>query len=192
MEIWKGWNIFQTSHVFYEVYNASKTTQRAAGMPWRKARSFVRCTHNKLWRTREIDPQSVPATTSRYLDNRRKFRVYGTKSVVFQNIMFTAVLLWTCFFRLIHIEAYCRVFQRLGGGGDTMIPSPGMAPKQPLPGIGLHDPLHGRQACPEFHSFHQGVGQISLPEGLFSCRPFPIRRQICYIPAPPQSLNGSV
>ena len=73
-----------------------------------------------------------------------------------------------------------------------MIPSPGMAPKQPLPGIGLHDPLHGRQACPEFHSFHQGVGQISLPEGLFSCRPFPIRRQICYIPAPPQSLNGSV
>ena len=58
---------------FYEVYNASKTTQRAAGIPWRKARSFVRCTHNKLWRTREIDPQSVPATTSRYLDNRRKF-----------------------------------------------------------------------------------------------------------------------
>ena len=36
----------------------------------------------------------------------------------------------------------------IGGGGDMTIPSPGRSPKQPLPGIGLHDPLHGRQACP--------------------------------------------
>ena len=48
----------------------------------------------------------------------------------------------------------------VGEGGDTTIPSPGRSPKQPLPGIGLHDFLHGRQAFPESISFHQGVGQI--------------------------------
>ena len=48
----------------------------------------------------------------------------------------------------------------VGGEGDTTIPSSWRSPKQPLPGIGLHDPLHGRQACPEFNSFYQGVGQI--------------------------------
>ena len=45
-------------------------------------------------------------------------------------------------------------------GGDTTIPSPGRSPKQPLPGIGLHDALHSRQACPEFIEFDQGVGQM--------------------------------
>ena len=35
---------------------------------------------------------------------------------------------------------------------------PGISPEHPLPEIGLHDPLHGRQACPEFNSFQQGVG----------------------------------
>ena len=79
----------------------------------------------------------------------------------------------------------------IGGGGDTTIQSPGMARKQPLSGIGLHAPLHGRQACPEFNSFHRGFGQISPPEGLFSCRPLLKRGQICYIPAPSQSLSGS-
>ena len=34
----------------------------------------------------------------------------------------------------------------IGGVGDTTIPSPGWSTKQPLPGVGLHDPLHGRQA----------------------------------------------
>ena len=77
------------------------------------------------------------------------------------------------------------------GGGDTTIPSPEMASKQSLPGIGLHDPLHGRQACPGFNSSHQGVGQISPREGLFLCRSLPKRGQICDIPAPPQSLNDS-
>ena len=33
----------------------------------------------------------------------------------------------------------------------------GRSPKQPLPRIGLHDPLHGRQACPELNSFNQGL-----------------------------------
>ena len=83
------------------------------------------------------------------------------------------------------------MFQRLGGGGDTTVLSPGRSLKQTLPGIGLHNPLHGRQACTEFDSFHQGVGQISPQEGLFSCRPIPKRGQICDIPVPPQSMNGS-
>ena len=61
----------------------------------------------------------------------------------------------------------------IGEGGDTTISSPGRSPKQPLPGIELHNPLHGREACPEFIAFNQGVGQI------------------CYIPALPESLNGS-
>ena len=72
----------------------------------------------------------------------------------------------------------------IGGGGDSTIFSPGRLPKQPLPGIGLHDPLHGRQACPEFNSYLQRVGQISLQEGLFLCRPLPKRGQMCDTPAP--------
>ena len=79
----------------------------------------------------------------------------------------------------------------VGGGGDTANPSPGRSPKQALPGIGLHDdPLHGQEACPEFDSFHQGVGQISSRKGLFSCRSLPKRGQNCDIPDPPQSLNA--
>ena len=81
----------------------------------------------------------------------------------------------------------------IGEGGDSTIPSPGMARKQPLPGIRLHDALHDRQAYSEFNSFHQGVVQISPPERLFSCRPLSKRGQVCYIPAPPpQSLNDSI
>ena len=48
----------------------------------------------------------------------------------------------------------------IGEGGDVTISSPGRSPKQSLPGIGLHDLLHGRQACPEFITFDQGSGQI--------------------------------
>ena len=66
-----------------------------------------------------------------------------------------------------------------------MFLSPERSPKQPLPGIGLHDPLHDRQACPKLNSFNQGVGQISLRGGLLSCRPLPKHGQICYNPAPP-------
>ena len=50
--------------------------------------------------------------------------------------------------------------QSIGEGGDTTILSPGRSPKQPLPGMRLHDPLHGRQACPEIIVCDQGVGQI--------------------------------
>ena len=74
----------------------------------------------------------------------------------------------------------------IGEGGDTTIPSPGRSPKQPLPGIGLNDPLQGRQACPECNSFYQRVGKICRWQGLFSCPPFLKRGQFCYIPAPPQ------
>ena len=52
----------------------------------------------------------------------------------------------------------CVSCSTIGKGGDATIPSPRRSPKQPLPGIGLHDVLHGRQACPESNSFHQGVG----------------------------------
>ena len=83
------------------------------------------------------------------------------------------------------------MFQRLGGGGDRTIPSPGRSLKPPFPGIGLHDLLHCRQACPESNSFHQGVGQMSPREGLFSCRSLSKRGQFCDIPAPPQSFNYS-
>ena len=62
------------------------------------------------------------------------------------------------------------------------IPSPGRSPKQLLPGIGLHDPLHCRQACPEFNSFYEGIGQIFPREGLFSCRPLLKQGKICDIP----------
>ena len=77
-------------------------------------------------------------------------------------------------------------------GGNTTILSLGRSPKQPLPGIGLHKPLHGRQACPKFKLFHQGTGQISPREGLFLCHPLPKRGYICDIPPPSQSLNDSV
>ena len=45
----------------------------------------------------------------------------------------------------------------IGEGGDTTISSLGRSPKQPLLGIGLHDPLHGRQAYSEVMAFDQGV-----------------------------------
>ena len=38
--------------------------------------------------------------------------------------------------------------------------SPERSLKRPLPGMRLHDPRHGRQACPKFIAFDQGVGQI--------------------------------
>ena len=77
----------------------------------------------------------------------------------------------------------------IGGGGDTTISSPEMSPKQPLPGIGLHDPLHGRQACPEFNSFHQRVGQIRPREGLFSCFRSQNGDKFLTSPPPPASLD---
>ena len=84
-----------------------------------------------------------------------------------------------------------RSLSTIGGGEDTTIPSPGRSPKQSLPEIGLHDSLHGRQACPAFNAFHLGVGQTIPWEGLFSCHPLPKRGQFVTFPPPPQSLNDS-
>ena len=53
-----------------------------------------------------------------------------------------------------------RVIQRLGRRGDLTIPSPGISPEQSLQETGLHDPLHGRQACSESNSFHIIVGLV--------------------------------
>ena len=50
------------------------------------------------------------------------------------------------------------VFQRLGGGRGYDDSVPGEVTKTTSLGIGRHDPLHGRQACPEFKSFQQRVG----------------------------------
>ena len=80
----------------------------------------------------------------------------------------------------------------IGDGGDSTILSPRRSSKQPLPGMRLHDPLHGRQACPKFIASDQGVGQICPREGLFLCRSLSKQGQICYIPPPlSQSLNLS-
>ena len=59
----------------------------------------------------------------------------------------------------------------IGRGRGTTVPSPGRSSKQPLPGIGLHDPLLGRQACAEFNLFHQRVGQMSPRWGFFRAVP---------------------
>ena len=51
-----------------------------------------------------------------------------------------------------------RVFQRLGGGGDTTISSPGMSPKQPLPGIGSYMiPYIVGKLAPNSTHFARGV-----------------------------------
>ena len=47
-----------------------------------------------------------------------------------------------------------------GWGYDDFVP--GEVTKTAPPGIGLHDPLYGRQACSKFIAFDQGVGQICL------------------------------
>ena len=67
--------------------------------------------------------------------------------------------------------------------GST-IPSTGMSQEQPLPGIGLYDPLHGRPACAESSSYHQGIGQIFPTKMQFSCRVLP-RDGIKLAPSPP-------
>ena len=80
----------------------------------------------------------------------------------------------------------------IGEGGDTTIPSPGRSPEPPLQGIGLHDPLHGRQACPNLIAFDEGVrSNMSPVEAIFV--PFLPKTgtNLLLPPPPPQSLNGS-
>ena len=80
----------------------------------------------------------------------------------------------------------------IGGGGNTTIPSPWRSPKQSLPGIGLHDPLYGRQGFPEFNSFHQGGLVKQDPgRGYFSAIPSQNGDKFVTSPPPPQSVNDS-
>ena len=82
-------------------------------------------------------------------------------------------------------ESDSESFNDWGGRGydDSAL---GEVTKTAPPGIGLHDPLHGRQACPEFNSFHQGIGKITPPlEELFPRHSLSKRGQTCDIPAPP-------
>ena len=60
------------------------------------------------------------------------------------------------------VEA-CRSLQTIGGGGDTTIPPPGRSTKQPLLGIGLHDPLHDRLILPGGWSSMSPVEAIFVP-----------------------------
>ena len=85
-----------------------KTTQRAARMPWHRARSRMRSTHSELWWTGKSDPRSVPATIPWCPDKGRKFRTHGTKSVVSQH-MTVCTPMGPLFFRLIHTMYKCVV-----------------------------------------------------------------------------------
>ena len=82
-------------------------------------------------------------------------------------------------------------FNDWGGGGDTTIPSPGRSIIQPLQGIGLRDPLHGQQACPNSTHITRGMVKEVPGRGCFHAVPSPKRGQVCNIPARPQSLNDS-
>ena len=74
----------------------------------------------------------------------------------------------------------------IGEGGDTTFPSPGRSPKHPLPGIGLHDPLHGRQACPESNSFHRGL--VKYVPGRCYFRTVPSQDGDEFVTSPPPSI----
>ena len=91
--------------------------------------------------------------------------------------------------RLAHAKE--RFNDLIGKGGDTTISSPRWSQKQPLPEIGLHDPLHGRQACPEFLAVDQGVVEYVPGRGCF--HPVTSHNGDKFVtppPPPPQSLNG--
>ena len=75
--------------------------------------------------------------------------------------------------KLYNAFCYTKVIQRLGRWGDLAILSPGISPEQPLQETGLHDPLHGRQACSESNSFHILVGLVKYVPSRGYCRVVP-------------------
>ena len=79
----------------------------------------------------------------------------------------------------------------IGGGGDTTIPSPGMSPKQPLPGIGLRHPHMVGKLAP--NSTHFTKGLVNYIPGRRSFRAVPSQNGDKFVssPPPPQSLNRS-
>ena len=85
-----------------------------------------------------------------------------------------------------------RVFQGLGGGGDTTIPSPGMVRKQPLPGIGLHESVHGSASLPRIRFISPGGWSSKFPGGaLFVPSPPKTGTNLLHPRPPPQLLNDS-
>ena len=75
----------------------------------------------------------------------------------------------------------------IGEGGDSTISSLRRSPKQPLPGMRLHDPLHGRQACPKFIAFDQGLVKYVPDRGYF--RDVPSQNGDKYVTSPPPPPN---
>ena len=82
----------------------------------------------------------------------------------------------------------------IGESGDTTISSPGRSPKQHLPGIRLHDPLHGLQACPKFIVFNQGLVKYIPGRGYFRAVPSQEGEKYVISPQPPtvELVNVSV
>ena len=93
--------------------------------------------------------------------------------------------------RLIHtllyvmtLPAQSECFNDWGGRGyDDSVP--GEVIKTTPSGIGLYHPLHGRQNCLEFSSFHQRGGSNKSPGGANFVPSLPRWGQICDIPPPP-------
>ena len=74
-----------------------------------------------------------------------------------------------------------------GGVYDESVPS-----KQPLPalpGIGLHDLLHDRQACRKFYYFTLGFVRYAPGRGYF--RAVPSQNRDKFVASSPQLLNDS-
>ena len=72
----------------------------------------------------------------------------------------------------------------IGEGGDTTISSPGRSPKQPLPGMRLPDPLHGRQAAPNLSHLTRGLLKYVPGRGYF--RAVPSQNGDKYVTSPPR------
>ena len=99
------------------------------------------------------------------------------------------MLLTQCYYhrgtRLNAMKRFCIIcegFNDWGGRGyDDFVP--GEVTKTAPSGMRLHDTLHGRQACPKFIAFDQGVGPICPRQGLFP--DVPSQNGDKYITSPP-------
>ena len=72
-------------------------------------------------------------------------------------------------------------FNEWGGGLHDSIP--GNITRKLFPGIGLHDPLNGRQAQPQFISLHLGSGQMCSRSRCF--RAVPSKNKETFVTSPP-------
>ena len=85
-------------------------------------------------------------------------------------------------------------------GGDTTISSPGRSPKQPLPGMILHDSLHGWQACPKLTHLTMGLVKYVPVRGYLRVVPSQNGDKYVTSPSPPNielvrglwTLHGSI